>query len=298
MTLAFSVVTPSYNQAKFIERTIKSVLCQDVDYLEYIIFDGQSTDETVDIIKRYESRLKWKSENDSGQAEAVNKGLKATVGQIIGWINSDDIYYPGAFHNIVEFFQSHPDVDVIYGDAYHVDEQDDVIEPYYTEAWNYERLKEVCYLCQPAVFFRRRAVARFGMLNERLHYCLDYEFWLRLARGGAKFAHLPIVLAGSRLHPETKTLGARVKVHREINEMMRDLFGQVPDRWLYNYAHAVVETHRFRREHRVRFTTALSIVSLYAALRWNRSVSRDMLHTLHHWIAENARTVLREVWPR
>jgi Predicted glycosyltransferases len=285
-----SVITPSYNQGQFIERTIQSVVSQDVENLEYVVFDGGSSDETVAILKKYENRLRWVSEKDNGQADAVNKGIRATSGEIIGWVNSDDIYYSGAIQAVVNVFDTHPDIDVVYGAANHIDKRDQVIEPYPTELWNIERLKDTCYICQPAVFFRRSVVQRFGLLDESLRYCMDYEYWLRLGLSGARFYYLPCVLAGSRLYAENKTIGARTRVHREINTMLKKHLGRTPDRWLFNYAHVVLEDKNLSRG-KAPFLYLLALVggALYASLRWNSRVSQEMRSTILHWIKHGTR---------
>jgi len=288
MTYSVSVVTPSFNQGRFIERTIRSVLSQPVGDLEYFVVDGGSSDETVDVLKQFEPRLRWVSEKDRGQGDAVNKGLREVHGEVVGWLNSDDIYYPDAIPAVCEFFASHPEVDLLYGDANHIDEQDGIIEAYPTEPWDLRRLTEACFICQPAVFFRRRVFEKFGVLDAQLRYSMDYEYWIRLGQRGAKFGWLRRVLAGSRLHSETKTLGSRVAVHREINTMLCEHLGRTPDRWLFNYAHAVLDEKGISRTRARRFAISVSAVSLYAAARWNRRISPGMLQTVRHWIGGSA----------
>ena len=285
--MKLSIVTPSYNQGRFIERTLQSVLGQSRPPDEYVIFDGGSTDETVEVLRKYGSQIRWVSERDRGQTDAVNKGIRATTGDIIGWLNSDDVYWPEALNSVLEFFAANPDIDVVYGDAFHIREDDSIIDPYPTEDWGFERLKETCFICQPAAFFRRSTVERFGMLDETLNYCMDYAYWLRLAARGARFARLQKPLAASRFYAETKTLGARKKVHAEINDMMLSLFGRVPDRWLFNYGHVVIEqTAVSRARYPTLFSILVSAVSILAALRWNHAISRDMISTVTKWLRQ------------
>ena len=264
-----SIVTPSFEQGRFIERTLQSVALQTGAEIEHVVFDGGSRDETVDILKSWTGRIKWWSEPDRGQTHAVNKGIDATDGEIIGWLNSDDIYYPSAVARVVEFFAANPDVDDVYGLADHIDEDDRSFEDYPTEDWDFERLKSTCFICQPAAFFRRSVPARYGMLDEDLRYCMDYEFWLRLGKAGARFAHIEQKLAGSRLYATNKTLGSRVAVHSEINDVMKRLFGRVPDRWIWNYAAAVTEAEFSRENDKMRYGIHLLAAAVKAAIRWN-----------------------------
>lgn len=282
--MKISIITPSYNQGQFIERTLQSVASQSGAEIEHVVFDGGSTDNTVDVLKAFQPPVRWVSKKDKGQTDAVNQGIRATDGEIIGWLNSDDIYYPGAIARVVQYFQDHPDVDVVYGMADHIDLVDHAFETYPSAPWNLEQLKETCFICQPALFFRRRVVEQYGPLDESLNYCMDYEYWLRLGKAGARFAYLEEKLAGSRLYADNKTLGARVKVHSEINDMFKKLFGKVPDRWLFNYAHVVVEQRVSRDQDKAKFAVQVGSRSLMAALKWNRSISAAMFKAVYSWI--------------
>ncbi len=288
MSLRFSVVTPSFCQGRFIERTIQSVLAQKSPNIEidYVICDAKSLDETLEILKLYEDQIRWVSEPDKGQADAVNKGIAMTTGDIIAWINSDDIYYPGAFEAARAVFEAHPDVLAVYGDADHIDEQDQVLEAYPTEDWNYKRLIETCFLCQPAVFFRRSLVEKLGGLDASLKYCMDYELWLRWGQN-ISFYYVPQKLAGSRLYEDNKTLGQRIAVHYEINEMFRHKFKNVPDKWIFGYAHVKVEEtfHLDRTDFRqnLTFVNRLVYTSLWAFWHWNHGISIKSLGKICSW---------------
>jgi len=293
--MTISIVTPSFNQGPFIERTIRSVLTQGIPDLEYFIADGGSTDNTLDIIKQYGGRLSFVSERDKGQADAVNKGISATTGEIIGWLNSDDIYYPGALSAVIEYFGTHPDTDVVYGDAFHIDENDRILEPYYTTDWNYEKLQDVCFLCQPAVFFRRRLTVKAGLLDDRLSYCMDYEYWLRLG-ALTPFARIRNVLAGSRMYPGNKTLGSRVSVHREINDMFLRKTGSVPDKWIYSYAHVVVEEKGVTRDsalQELKFRWALIFVTFASFFHWKRRLPVRAIKLMAAWALGALKNILR-----
>lgn len=271
-----SVVTPSFNQGQFIERTLQSVAAQSGAQIDHVVVDGGSTDNTVDILKSFRGDVKWVSEKDNGQTDAVNKGIRGTAGEIIGWLNSDDVYYPDAISRVVTFFDAHPEIDVVYGMADHIDQNDNAFEAYPSEPWNFERLKDTCFICQPAAFLRRRVVEQHGLLDDNLHYCMDYEFWLRLGKAGVRFGYLEDKLAGSRLYAENKTLGSRVKVHAEINDVLKKLFGKVPDRWLWNYTHAVVEQKVDPSKQPRWFALQMLIVVIKAAWRWNGAISPEM----------------------
>lgn len=279
-----SIITPSYNQGRFIEKTIKSVISQDIPNLEYIVVDGGSDDNTLDILQRYEDSLTYVSEPDQGQSDAVNKGIKMSTGDIIGWLNSDDIYYPDSIQTILNYFDNHPDVDVVYGKAYHIDENDNIINEYPTMNWNLKILFKFCYLSQPAVFFRKRVVEQYGLLNENLHYCLDYEFWLRLALNGVGFAYIDKFLAGSRFYPETKTMSQPVKACEEAMTMIKEHIGYVPQTWFFSYAKAYLKNTHVSG---LKYLFKLYVLTIATAIKWRGRLKGLLVSFSFPWIIYN-----------
>ena len=156
--MLLSIITPSYNQGCFIEKTIKSVKEQNYKNVEHIIFDNESLDETPTILDKYKNTINFHIESDKGHSHAINKGFKLAKGEIIAWINSDDIYHKNIFGKVMNFFKNNPSVDVVYGDANHIDVNDNQINLYDTENWDKKRLKDVCFICQPTVFFRKKNI--------------------------------------------------------------------------------------------------------------------------------------------
>lgn len=179
-----SIVTPSFNQAGFIEKTLRSVLLQGYPKLEYIVIDGGSTDGSVDIIKGYEERLAyWVSEPDQGQSHALNKGFVRASGEIVAWLNSDDYYTPDALARVATAFAEHPDVGLIYGDCWFLHDYDGSLELVGTEPPDFGRiLAGYNVIRQPSAFMRRSAFEAAGGLNESLHLALDFDLWLRMLK--------------------------------------------------------------------------------------------------------------------
>ena len=199
-----SIITPSFNQAKYLEDTIQSVLGQAYPNLEYIIVDGASTDGSVDIIRKHENQLAWwVSEKDSGQAEAINKGLSHATGGIIAWLNSDDTYLPGALSAVVETFEENPDVALVYGNMLAVDENGETFNILRYNQLNLEDLLCFQIIGQPAVFFRRGALEKAGYLDPTYHFLLDHHLWLRIAMQGC-ILHVDQTWAAARYHAEAK----------------------------------------------------------------------------------------------
>jgi glycosyltransferase involved in cell wall biosynthesis len=201
-----SVITPSFNQAAFLERTILSVLEQGYPNLEYIVIDGGSMDGSVDVIRKYESRLAfWVSEADQGQAHAINKGLQRTSGEWVGWQNSDDIYYPGCFSSLVRAARLVPKADLIIGDMNLVDKNDRVLHQLkYVRPTYRSMLAEGMVMTNQAAFWRRSVHEEIGYLDESLDCGFDYDWFLRLLQHRRAY-HVSETWGGLRMHEETKT---------------------------------------------------------------------------------------------
>lgn len=238
--MKISIVVPSLNQAAYLRATLESILTQADGNTEVLVFDGGSTDGSVRILREYDGRVTWFSGPDNGQTDAINKGLRQATGDVLAYLNSDDVYLPGALETVRAHFRDVPGSLVAYGRAHHLKADGRFLEDYPTEKWNYGRLQETCFVCQPATFWRREAMERFGHFDPALRYAMDYEYWLRLGRQVA-FDYLDEApaLAGSRLHDQTKTLSARVNVHREILQVVQryaDSAAPVQS-WLRHLAH-------------------------------------------------------------
>lgn len=201
-----SIITPSFNQAEFLEETIQSVLSQTYPNLEYIIVDGGSTDGSLDIIQRYASRLRaWVSEPDRGQTDAINKGFAMARGDILAWINSDDTYEPQAAAEAVEFLQTHPEVGLVYGDARLIDAEGQELGRFPARQTDYERLLEgYVHIPQQSSFFRGRLWRELGPLDPGFYFAMDYDLWVRIAKV-APIRYHPRLWANFRLHQSGKT---------------------------------------------------------------------------------------------
>ncbi|HEY9075641.1 MAG TPA: glycosyltransferase family 2 protein [Anaerolineaceae bacterium] len=235
----FSVITPSYNQAQYLEQTIQSVLNQDYPNLEYLVIDGASTDSSLEIIRKYADRLAfWVSEKDHGQAEAINKGLARARGEYIAWINSDDYYLPGALHSAARAFEQNPRCGMVFSNLLAVNGAGEPINIIRYGNYTLDDLMQFNMLGQPAVFMRRSFLERAGYLDQKLHYMLDHHLWLRLAQQ-APMRYFDQVWAAARYHTSAKNVSQAPGFARETYEVVA---------WMQSQPSLEEQFHRLRRK--------------------------------------------------
>lgn len=230
-----SIVTPSFNQAAFLEQTIVSVLAQSYPRIEYIVVDGGSTDGTLQILRRYDGRLaRWISEPDAGQTDALNKGFAMASGEILAWINSDDRLLPQAAAEAVDFLQTHAEIGMVYGDADYIDEAGRRVGRFPAAQTDYARLRRgYVHVPQQASFFRARLWNMVGPLDPTFYFAMDYDLWVRIASVTALRYH-PRRWAEFRLHRDAKTLAAgdrcwpeMIRVHQRLGgRTMAPIYGR------------------------------------------------------------------------
>jgi glycosyltransferase involved in cell wall biosynthesis len=250
-----TIITPSLNQGQFIEATIQSVLSQRYPNLEYIVIDGGSSDNTLSILNTYSDRLRWVSEKDSGQTHAVNKGLKMAAGDIVGYLNADDLLLDGTLLKISRKFEAAPDIMWVTGQCRIIDEEDREIRKLITAYKNFwlrfparSSLLITDYISQPATFWRVSTLNEFGYLDEKLHYAMDYDFWLRIY---SKYppAFIPEYLAAFRIHTQSKNTNSghkdvyideeRIVIQRHTRSKSLQVLHNL-HRWLMTTVYSVI----------------------------------------------------------
>lgn len=225
-----SVITPSYNQGRYLRRCIDSVQNQRYPGLEHVVMDGGSTDDSVAVLRSFGDTLRWRSGPDGGQASAINRGIRETSGQYVLWLNSDDELRPGALLALARCARANPDADMVYARADMINASGATIRPYPTFDFKRSDLRRKCYVCQPSVLIRRGALERVGLLSEALDLCFDYELWLRIGREG-RLVFCDEVVAASRHYGQTKTASRRLRGLVEAGYLMRAHFGVASHRW-------------------------------------------------------------------
>ena len=247
-----SIITPSYNQGHFIEETIRSVLLQGYPNLEYIIIDGGSTDNTVEIIRKYEPWITyWVSEGDRGQTHAINKGLARATGEILAYLNSDDYYLPGTLFRIAEHFNQHPETDLLHGRCCYVNEQGEKMGEQFGNISTFAEIIDIWgvwwqkqQFVQPEVFWSRRITDKVGTFNETLNYVMDYDYWCRILQAGGRVGQVADEVACFRFTAVQKSNHSQ-QVAQELLELVQPILWnpatcltlknrlQLQGKWLY-----------------------------------------------------------------
>ncbi len=262
--LSITLVTPSLNQGPFIGATIESVLSQQYPDLEYVVRDGGSTDNTLEVLASYASRLACISEADGGQSDAINRGLRQAKGEVLSYLNSDDLLLPGALAEVADAFRRDPDVVLVFGRAEYIDAQGRHLSPCLTRADAFARLAQGCFIAQPAVFFRRRVWEEVGPFDEHLRHAMDYDYWLRVAErfGADRIQYLDRPLAASRMHPDAKSVKELTVAFDEIFALVRRRTGFLSLWWcVAKWDHLTDGRNQIAQPHSVRLRALAAAMS-------------------------------------
>jgi glycosyltransferase involved in cell wall biosynthesis len=301
-----SIVTPAYNAAAFIRETIESVRSQNYSPTEHIVIDGGSTDGTVDILRQY-SHLVWVSEPDLGQSHALNKGFRRAQGEIIGWLNADDTYQPGAIRTAVSYLQQHPDVDVVYSDCQVINGRGHPLYVIKAEDFTPEAFLFDDIMPQPTIFLRRRVIEEAGtLINESLHYVMDWEFCLRIASRFSVRRLDNVILANFRLYCGTKSSEHGARSTREFLSVLDDILSLPPYRDLPPPIHKLA-WHKAWARHYMTQVFSAHAKSDFAAVRsallkavrhdptWLRNRGVIAIAT-RAFLGQRAAGIMRRVW--
>ena len=287
-----SIVTPSYNMARYLPETIDSVLSQDYPRIEYIVVDGGSTDETPQILDRCRDHLRAIIGSDRGPSDAAHRGFREARGEIFAWLNADDSLLPGAIRKAVAYLEEHPAVDVVYGEGWWINDNGAVISRYPTLPFDAKVLERDCFICQPAAFMRASSYRRCE-LDPDVNRSFDYDLWIRMAKAGFRFASIPDYLANSRMHTGAKTIYERDIVFQASMSLLQRHYGYIPLSWIFGYT-------AYRMDHRDQFFEPLQpsawkyLASLPVGLWYNR---RKPFRFLGEWLSTGSRELLRRVSP-
>jgi glycosyltransferase involved in cell wall biosynthesis len=234
-----SIITPSYNQADYLDQTIRSVLAQDYPHIEYMVVDGGSSDDSVEIIRKYQHRLAWwVSEPDEGQSDAINKGFQRAKGEIVAWLNSDDVYLPGAIQEAVEALNADPSIAFVYSDYQSINARGEVVNTIRSRQYSLADLLALHIIGQPTVFIRRSYLDEVGILDTSYQYLMDHNLWLRLGAEG-RLVHVPQIWAAARVHPMAKNVaqakgfgleGYRILAWAKTQPKLAEILEQEPGR--------------------------------------------------------------------
>lgn len=275
-----SIITPSYNQAAYLEQTIQSVLTQDYPDIEYMLVDGASTDGSLEIIQKYADKFSyWVSEPDSGQAEAINKGFAHARGEIVAWLNSDDLYLPGVISQAVTAMQTDPQLGIVYGDAVTIDASGQVLSELKFADYGLVDLMGFRIICQPAVFIRRSILEKAGSLDASYHFLLDHQLWLRLAKQ-APIQHVTATWAAARHHAGAKNVAHAAGFGEEAFHILAWMKTQPDLAPLVASHHRRIEAGAYRLQARYLLDGGFPGDALrsYAQAFW-----RNPRFTLQHW---------------